>query len=567
MSRLKEMFKKNTYRSIPQKEKNGRELSVPEGLWVKCAKCGKTVYKEDVTENSYTCPKCGGYFRIKTRTRLRLTADEGSFQEWGTEIADKDPLKYPGSGEKLSELRRKTHLQEAVTIGYAKLGGCEAVLGVCDARFLMGSMGYVVGERITAAIEEATRRRLPVVLFCCSGGARMQEGIVSLMQMAKTAAAIKRHSDAGLLYLSVLTDPTMGGVTASFAMLGDIILAEPGALIGFAGPRVIAQTIGEKIPEGFQRTEFLLEKGMIDAAVERKELKDVLVKLLTMHSREHCEESVEKKTGPCTAQEGSSHPLTAWERVQISRSSHRPTSLDYIQEIFTDFLELHGDRSFRDDGAIVGGIALLDGRPVTVIGQQKGRSTKENLSRNFGMASPEGYRKALRLMKQAEKFHRPVVIFVDTPGAACGIDAEERGQGEAIAKNLMEMMGLRVPILSIFIGEGGSGGALGLAVADEVWMLENATYSILSPEGFASILWKDGKRAKEAAEIMQMTAENLKSLGMIEKIIWEKKPAAKDTVPELSASIKESLLNFLRKQDKKTPEQIVCERYDRFRRL
>ncbi len=567
MSRLKEMFKKNTYRSVPQKEENGKEPSVPEGLWVKCAKCGKTVYKEDVTENSYTCPKCGGYFRIKTRTRLRLTADEGSFQEWGTEIADKDPLNYPGYGEKLSELRRKTHLQEAVTIGYAKLGGCEAVLGVCDARFLMGSMGYVVGERITAAIEEATRRRLPVVLFCCSGGARMQEGIVSLMQMAKTAAAIKRHSDAGLLYLSVLTDPTMGGVTASFAMLGDIILAEPGALIGFAGPRVIAQTIGEKIPEGFQRTEFLLEKGMIDAAVERKELKDVLVKLLTMHSREHCEESVEKKTGPCTAQEGSSHPLTAWERVQISRSSHRPTSLDYIQEIFTDFLELHGDRSFRDDGAIVGGIALLDGRPVTVIGQQKGRSTKENLSRNFGMASPEGYRKALRLMKQAEKFHRPVVIFVDTPGAACGIDAEERGQGEAIAKNLMEMMGLRVPILSIFIGEGGSGGALGLAVADEVWMLENATYSILSPEGFASILWKDGKRAKEAAEIMQMTAENLKSLGMIEKIIWEKKPAAKDTVPELSASIKESLLNFLRKQDKKTPEQIVCERYDRFRRL
>lgn len=567
MSRLKEMFKKNTYRSVPQKEENGKEPSVPEGLWVKCAKCGKTVYKEDVTENSYTCPKCGGYFRIKTRTRLRLTADKGSFQEWGTEIADKDPLNYPGYGEKLSELRRKTHLQEAVTIGYAKLGGCEAVLGVCDARFLMGSMGYVVGERITAAIEEATRRRLPVVLFCCSGGARMQEGIVSLMQMAKTAAAIKRHSDAGLLYLSVLTDPTMGGVTASFAMLGDIILAEPGALIGFAGPRVIAQTIGEKIPEGFQRTEFLLEKGMIDAAVERKELKDVLVKLLTMHSREHCEESVEKKTGPCTAQEGSSHPLTAWERVQISRSSHRPTSLDYIQEIFTDFLELHGDRSFRDDGAIVGGIALLDGRPVTVIGQQKGRSTKENLSRNFGMASPEGYRKALRLMKQAEKFHRPVVIFVDTPGAACGIDAEERGQGEAIAKNLMEMMGLRVPILSIFIGEGGSGGALGLAVADEVWMLENATYSILSPEGFASILWKDGKRAKEAAEIMQMTAENLKSLGMIEKIIWEKKPAAKDTVPELSASIKESLLNFLRKQDKKTPEQIVCERYDRFRRL
>ena len=567
MSRLKEMFKKNTYRSVPQKEKNGRELSVPEGLWVKCAKCGKTVYKEDVTENSYTCPKCGGYFRIKTRTRLRLTADEGSFQEWGTEIADKDPLNYPGYGEKLSELRQKTHLQEAVTIGYAKLGGCEAVLGVCDARFLMGSMGYVVGERITEAIEEATRRRLPVVLFCCSGGARMQEGIVSLMQMAKTAAAIKRHSDAGLLYLSVLTDPTMGGVTASFAMLGDIILAEPGALIGFAGPRVIAQTIGEKIPEGFQRTEFLLEKGMIDAAVERKELKDVLVKLLTMHSREHCEESVEKKTGPCTAQEGSSHPLTAWERVQISRSSHRPTSLDYIQEIFTDFLELHGDRSFRDDGAIVGGIALLDGRPVTVIGQQKGRSTKENLSRNFGMASPEGYRKALRLARQAEKFHRPVICFVDTSGAYPGVAAEERGVGEAIARSIVEFMSIKTPVITIILGEGGSGGAIAMCVCDELAMLENAIYSVISPRGFASILWKDASREREAADIMKITAEDLVHLKVCDYIIEESAGGAHTDPEQTAENISEYISCALERNLQKGLDEMLNGRYNRYRAI
>ena len=213
--------------------------------------------------------------------------------------------------------------------------------------------------------------------------------------------------------------------------------------------------------------------------------------------------------------------ISAWERVKIARGTERPTSIDYISHIFDRFLELHGDRYCRDDGAIVGGIASIDGIAVTVIGQQKGRNIKQNIKRNFGMPYPEGYRKALRLMKQAEKFHRPVICFVDTPGAFCGIEAEMRGQGEAIAKNLYEMSGLKTPILSIVIGEGGSGGALALAVADEVWMLENATYSILSPEGFASILWKDSKRANEAADIMKITADDLLELKIVDQVIPE----------------------------------------------
>lgn len=566
MSKLKDLFKKNTYLSARTGGAAGTEPSVPEGLWVKCPKCGKMVYKEDVVENFYVCPKCGGYFRIKTKTRIRMVADRGSFEEWGKDIKGKNPLDYPGYEEKLEELQEKTHLREAVTIGKARIDGQETVLGVCDARFLMGSMGYAVGERITAAIERATELRFPVILFCCSGGARMQEGIVSLMQMAKTSAAIRRHADAGLLYLPVLTDPTTGGVTASFAMLGDMILAEPGALIGFAGPRVISQTIGEKLPEGFQRAEFLLEKGIIDGIVERENLKSTLSRLLAMHRAKgyaaFAEEKEEKEVPECRGK-----ALDAWERVQISRSAERPAALDYMQEIFTDFIELHGDRGFRDDGAIVGGIALLDGQPVTVIGQQKGKTTKENITRNFGMASPEGYRKALRLMKQAEKFARPIITFVDTPGAACGIGAEERGQGEAIARNLMEMSGLQVPVLSIVIGEGGSGGALGLAVADEVWMMENATYSILSPEGFASILWKDGKRAQEASGVMKMTAEDLEALGMIEYVIPERKPADLEMMPELAACMKRHIKAFLKRQSEKTPEKIVAERYERFRRM
>lgn len=573
------MFKKTAvlFRDREDRNQEKKEPSAPEGLWLKCPKCGEVVYRDDVKAHGYVCPKCEGYFRIGTRTRIRMVADTGTFQEWFTELETENPLEYPGYEEKIANLQEKTKLHEAVTVGKCMVNGLETVLGVCDARFLMGSMGYVVGEKITRAFERATEEKLPVVLFTSSGGARMQEGIVSLMQMAKTSAAIRKHSEAGLFYLPVLTDPTTGGVTASFAMLGDVILAEPGALIGFAGPRVIAQTIGQKLPEGFQRAEFLVEKGIIDGVVERQELKETVWKLLKIHQdsmqyihygkTQNVENFPEIRSSRGKAGTDGKSELTAWERVEISRSKERPTTLSYVQQIFDEFLELHGDRAFRDDGAVIGGIAMFGGQPVTVIGQQKGKNVKENIYRNFGMASPEGYRKALRLMKQAEKFGRPVVTFVDTPGAACGIEAEERGQGEAIARNLLEMSGIQTPMVSILIGEGGSGGALGLAVTDEVWMMENATYSILSPEGFASILWKDGKRAKEASEVMKITAKDLKKLQIIEKVIREPEPANEENLPEIAEEIREDLDGFLRKSSQKTREEIVEERYERFRRM
>ena len=579
MAKLKHMFKKTAvlFRDREDRNQEKKEPSAPEGLWLKCPKCGEVVYRDDVKAHGYVCPKCEGYFRIGTRTRIRMVADTGTFQEWFTDLETENPLEYPGYEEKIADLQEKTKLHEAVTVGKCMVNGLETVLGVCDARFLMGSMGYVVGEKITRAFERATEEKLPVVLFTSSGGARMQEGIVSLMQMAKTSAAIRKHSEAGLFYLPVLTDPTTGGVTASFAMLGDVILAEPGALIGFAGPRVIAQTIGQKLPEGFQRAEFLVEKGIIDGVVERQELKETVWKLLNIHQdalqyihygdTQNVENLPEIRNSRGKTAECDKKELTAWERVEISRSKERPTTLSYVQQVFDDFLELHGDRAFRDDGAVIGGIAMFGGQPVTVIGQQKGKNVKENIYRNFGMASPEGYRKALRLMKHAEKFGRPVVTFVDTPGAACGIEAEERGQGEAIARNLLEMSGIQTPMVSILIGEGGSGGALGLAVTDEVWMMENATYSILSPEGFASILWKDGKRAKEASEVMKITAKDLKKLQIIEKVIREPEPAKEENLPEIAEEIRKDLDGFLRKSCQKTREQIVEERYERFRRM
>lgn len=258
---------------------------------------------------------------------------------------------------------------------------------------------------------------------------------------------------------------------------------------------------------------------------------------------------------------------TAWERLSLARMIERPTSLDYIERIFDSFIEFHGDRCFSDDASVVGGIALLDGISVTIIAHQKGRNTAEKVKRNFGSPHPEGYRKGLRLMKQAEKFGRPIICMVDTQGAYCGKGAEERGQGEAIAKNLLEMSKLKTPIVSIVIGEGGSGGALAFAVADDVWMLENSVYSVLSPEGFASILWKDSSRAKEAAEVMKITAKDLKGYGIIDKVIKEPLGGAHKDVEKMAASIKEELIEKIGMLRKQSIEELLNKRYDKFRNM
>ena len=542
---------------------------------VTCKICKKELDKKRVVKNKYVCYECGYYFRVRAKNRIKMVADAGSFENWFEEEKTGNPLNFPEYEEKVAATQEKTGLSEGVTIGECTIYGQKTVLGVIDARFMMGSMGHVVGEKITRAMEDATEKKLPVILFCCSGGARMQEGIVSLMEMAKTSAAVKRHSDAGLLYVPVLTDPTTGGVTASFAMLGDIILAEPKALIGFAGPRVIEQTIGQKLPEGFQRAEFQLEHGFIDAIVERDDLKMTLYRILKMHEPRTGyanfdplrEDDNYEPTELMKERNVKAKPMNAWDKVTAARQMKRLASVDYIDTIFDEFMEMHGDRYFRDDPAIVGGFAYLDGQPVTVIGVHKGKDLKDCAYRNYGMPSPEGYRKAIRLMKQAEKFNRPIITFVNTSGAYPGKEAEENGQGEAIARNLYEMSGIKVPILCLMIGEGGSGGALALAVGNEVWMMENATYSILSPEGFASILWKDGKRAKEAAEVMKITAQDLKELQVVDDIIPEFGGADEDALTSIANYMKGNMKKFLKAQNGKSGEQLSAERYDRFRKF
>ena len=589
--KLDNMFKKTRIVSRIQSHRAVRASrpEVPEGLLRKCNKCGAAIIAEDVKQGYYICPKCGGYFRVHAYRRIQMVIDEGTFEEWNQDLIGGNPVNYKGYPEKVQALQEKTGLKEAVVTGKGKINGRDTVIAVCDGRFLMASMGWAVGEKITRAVERATEEKLPVIIFACSGGARMQEGITSLMQMAKTSAALERHSKAGLLYVSVLTEPTTGGVTASFAMLGDIILAEPGALIGFAGPRVIEQTLRQKLPKGFQRAEFLVEHGFVDDIVRRENLKETLGKILEIHAvswktenrirtdaaeLHHADypgsDSENLTNDKCDSDRGDSNPaginpyLTAWDRVQISRKIDRPSGSDYIEALFTDFMEFHGDRNYGDDKAIIGGIAKFHGKPVTVIVQEKGTNTKENIAHNFGMPMPEGYRKALRLMKQAEKFHRPVICFVDTPGAFCGIEAEERGQGEAIARNLWELAGLKTPVLSIVTGEGGSGGALALAAGDQVWMLENSIYSILSPEGFASILWKDSTKAKEAAAVMKLTASDLYEKGIIEQVIPEPENLTPESMWQVAERLNDKICTFLQKYTSLSEEELLETRYARF---
>ena len=265
--------------------KNEKASDMLVGKWVKCNNCKEILYKEDLKSNYSICPNCGKYFRLSARRRIKQIIDEGTFEEIDADMRTSDLLKFEGYKEKIQALQEKTKIQEAIQTGTGNINGLKVAIGVMDSNFMMGSMGTVVGEKITLAIEKAIEEKLPIIIFTASGGARMQEGIISLMQMAKTSAALTKLSEAKQLYISVLTDPTTGGVTASFASLGDIILAEPHALIGFAGPRVIEQTIKQKLPEGFQSSEFLLEHGFIDKIVERKDMKSTIANLLRMHKK------------------------------------------------------------------------------------------------------------------------------------------------------------------------------------------------------------------------------------------------------------------------------------------
>jgi acetyl-CoA carboxylase carboxyl transferase subunit beta len=540
-----------------------------ETQWVKCPSCDAFVYAKRLVRNLKVCPECNHHFRLRVRERLGQLLDEGSFEELSQDIKSVDLLGFVDSKPypaRLEEARKKTGNNEAAVYGKGTISGYPLIVAAMDFQFMGGSMGGGVGEIITQAAELALETRTPLLIIAASGGARMQEGCVSLMQLAKTSQAVARLHEAGVLCICLNTDPTFGGVTASFAMLGDILMAEPNSLVGFAGPSVIEQTIRQKLPPGFQTAEFLLEHGMLDLVEPRENLRNSLRKLLAFHVPRPDPVKLPEPEGEAPITDPAKlRERDPWEAVVLARHIDRPTALEYIGYLFDDFLELHGDRLYRENPSIVGGLALLGDLPVVVIGHQKGHTTAEMVGRNFGMPDPEGYRKALRLMHHAAKFGMPLITLIDTPGAYPGLGAEERGQAVAIAQCIMDMSRLPVPAIAIVTGEGGSGGALALGVGDKVLMLENSYYSVISPEGCSTILWSDATAAPRAAAALKVTPPDLLRLGIMDAIVPEPDEGAHTAPAVVAANLKTAVLTCLDELLPQDGAALVDARYERFR--
>lgn len=530
-----------------------------------CPTCGADVANDRSWRVYRVCSVCGHHRRLGAWERLHALVDEGSFDEINEDLVSVDPLQFTDSlpyRERVMAARERTGLTEAVLTGRAKLRGQEFVLAIVDFGFLGGSMGSVAGEKIALAFEHAVDRRLPIVTVVASGGARMQEGMLSLVQMAKTCAAAQRAHDAGILYISILTDPTTGGMYASYASQGDIILAEPGALIGFAGPRVIAGVTHREDGAARSHTaEFLFAHGYIDAIVERPRLRDTLATLLRVVRTGKREV---RETRLPTAQAQPADIEEAWDVVQIARREDRPSTLDYIRRISPQFVELHGDRMFGDDPAVIAGLGEVGGRGVVLVGLERGHG---DATRRGGKALPEGYRKALRMMRLAGRIGCPLVTFIDTPGAYLGIEAEERGLASALSECLAEMSVLPIPIVAVIIGEGGSGGALALGVADRILMQEHSIYSVIAPEGAAAILYRDPERAPEIAEALKLTAPDCVRLGVADALVPEPEGGAHADPDFAAAMLRDAVLWALHDVQGTSGRRLVEERYRKFRQM
>ncbi len=454
---------------------------------------------------------------IAAREWIALLFDAGSFDEQFSGTETPDPLHFADSRpypERLEEARRKSGGEEAVVTGTARIGGINVVAAVSDFRFIGGSMGYAVGERVATAMDRARDADLPFIAVTCSGGARMQEGIVALFQMSKTAAAAARLHEAGVPMISMLADPTTGGVYASYATQADVIIAEQGALIGFAGPRVRAVHDAGESREAL-RAEDLLAAGQVDAVLPRVAIRDYLIRIATL-LRRPAPPDPDLLPPPVEVRDLDG----GWSVVERARDPGRPRAMQYIDRLTSDFVPLLGDRAGEDDPALVGGLGRIGDTNVVILGQERGDLDLAG-ARHDGRMSAAGYRKARRLMLLAERLELPLVTLVDTPGAHDGIADEAAGLAGAISDCLATMASLTTPTVSVVIGEGGSGGALALTVADRILMQQNAMYAITSPEGAAAILFRDRERAPEVAEALGVAARDLLELGAIDLIVAE----------------------------------------------
>ncbi|HYM49431.1 MAG TPA: carboxyl transferase domain-containing protein [Candidatus Limnocylindrales bacterium] len=492
----------------------GREPATPAA----CERCGSPL------DGLRTCPACSHHAALEAWERIDQLADPGSFREMDRHLWSGDPLAFSDSvsyERRVAAAQAATRLLDAVVTGRARLGRIEVVLIVFDFRFLGGSMGSVVGEKVCRAFDVARRENRPAVVVSATGGARIQEGMLALFQMARTALAAARLRERGVPLITVMADPTMGGVLASFASLADLIVAEPHARISFVGPRV-HERAGVAAPPG--SAEFALEHGLIDAVVERSRLRPLLTSLVSIL---HASRIPTPKPVLSAVVVPGLVRRSVWETVELARRPDRPSGRAVAQRILGDVFELHGDREGQDDDTIMAGIGRLHGRAVAFVAQDRHGP-------GGGRTRPSGYRKAQRAFTLAERFHLPLLTFVDSPAAATDADSEAAGITAAIAESLARLARLRTPVINVVLGEGGSGGALALSVGDRLLMLEHAIFSIIGPEAASAILYHDGTHAQELAARLKLTAADLMTLHLVDRIVPERQPAHE--APDLIAT-------------------------------
>ena len=532
-----------------------------------CLVCEEVIREAPLYRKYRLCPYCRFHYSLTARERIELLVNKGSFRETNRSIASLYPLSFSNRGSytnRLSQAQTRTGLTEAVVTGGCTIADSHAMMVVLDFGFMGGSMSSVVGEKVALAFESAAKREYPLVALVSGGGARIQEGVLSLMQMAKTVTAANRLRQKQLPFIVVLSNPATGQAYASFANLADLIFAEPGSLIGLAPMRTLKEASRRPIPLDAHTAEAHLDHGLLDNVVDREGLKGKLSVVLDILGPQRSSRTDSKRSVKLTAPaNGADTGAEAEQAMEIVKHPERPSSLTYIHSVVEGFIELKGDRVSGDDRSIVGGLGYLNGERVVIIGQEREMCDAGALYHTY----PEGFRKARRLIGLAARFKLPVVTLIDTQGAHPGLESEEQGVGNAIATTLSLMAEVPIPIISVIIGEGGSEGALALGIADTVLMQQYAIYSPISPGQTASRLYRNHSGRREDAQVPLLTAQDCKELGIIDEIVPEPEGGAHNSPSEAAQQLQLALARQFAALAKVSSKKLVKNRYKKFRNM
>ncbi len=524
-----------------------------------CLVCDQSMAFSDLYATLRVCPICRFHYSLTARERIESLADPESFREINRSISSLDPLSFSSRGsykQRIFRDQRRTGLTEAVVTGRCSISGSPVMLIALDFGFMGGTMGCVVGEKIALALEQAEKRNLPVIAVITSGGARFQEGVLSLMQMAKTSIAAVQLARKGLPFIVVLANPTTGQTYASFASLADIIVAEPEAIVGFSSVRDLQEAEADPLPSGSQTAEAHLQNGLIDGIVDRTKLRSLLAIILDLLGQQY------RLTSPDKGRKRTLEPqkTDAWDYVQLARHEDRPTSSEYIASMFSNFIEIHGDRRGEEDASVICGLGQIGGLTAMVVGQERSWASARGVS-------PAGFRKAQRAFEMAGKFGLPVITLIDSVGPDVSLEAEERGLGRSIAKTIADLSGINSPTVAVVIGEGGSEAALAFGVADRVLMMENAIYSTISPEEAAELIYQDEARAEEVAASLKLTAHDCRAYGIVDLLVQEPPGGAHTDHDEAARQLRRVLLQELADLLSKSNRSLLRDRYKKFRNM